>query len=152
MAFGPALVGALSLGSAGLQIMGGLTEAQGKAAGYRHDQDRAQRLAMAARTAAYETDANLREEMLRTLGQISAIRSAAGHDPSSPTGMAIEAEETRQSDRQRRIKVSNLESQATQYDRDASFFGYAASHALDVGRLKAFSTGLTSLAGLAKAA
>lgn len=152
MAVAAPVVTGLSLGATGLQIMGGLSDAEGKAAGYRQQQDKAQRLSRSAKTAADETDAQLREELLVTLGNMNAIRSAAGQDSSSPTTLALEAEEIKQSDRQRRIKTGNLQAQAAQYDRDALYFGYAGSSALGTGYLNAFSTGIKSLAGLSKAA
>lgn len=143
-----ALPAALAIGATGLQVMGGLSAAQGQAAGYRYAQDRAERLELNAKTAANETDTQLREELGRTLGQIQAIRAAANTDGSSPTAIAIEDEETRQSDRQRRIKVGNLNAQASQYGADAEYYGYAGGQALQTGYLNAFATGIKGLAGV----
>lgn len=140
----------LTLASTGLGVLGSLSQAGATASGYAYMEAKAQRQQKAALTAADQTDAFLREELNTTLGNISAIRAAAGTDPTSPTEAAIMANETRVSDRARRIKVGNLTSQAAQYGADADYFGYAGSMALDTGYLNAFSTGLKGLAGLGK--
>ena len=146
MAVGPLL----TLGQVGFGAAGAIAKGAGDAAGYRHAEDKAQRMALAARTAADETDAQLREELTTTLGNIEAIRAAANIDPTSPTGLAIMDEEQRVSDRQRRIKVGSLKAQATQYDRDAAFYGSMAGPALGLGFLNAFSGGIKTLAGLGR--
>jgi hypothetical protein len=144
------IAAALSAAPLALSAFGSITEAQGKAAGYRQAEDKAQRQAMAARTAADQTDTALREELATTLGNIASIRAAANIDPTSPTGLAIAEEERRQSERQRLIRTGNLRAQATQSDRDASFNRYAASNAMTSGYINAFSQGIKGLSGLGR--
>ncbi len=147
---GPELVVATTLASAGLQVAGGISKARGEAAGYQYKEAQAQRQAFAARTAADQTDAGLRDELSVTLGNIAAIRAAAGVGADSPTGMAIEDRNATISDRQRRIRVGNYMTQADQSDADARYFNYAAGSALETGYLNAFGTGLKSLSGLSR--
>lgn len=136
---------ALPIIGMGLQVAGGIMGSQGQAAGYRHAAAQAERKALAARTAADETDASLRGELMTTLGNIRAIRAAAGVLPDSPTGLAIAAGEEKESDRQRLIKVSSLIAQSKQYSDDASFYKSAASTALSTGYLTAFGKGISGL-------
>lgn len=125
-------------------------QGQGQAAGYRYRQDQAERLALNAKTQANQTDTQYREELNTTLANIDAIRSAAGQSLNSPTALAIEDNETAVSNRQRRIKVDNLNSQATQYGRDAQYFEYAGGAAMDMAYLNAASAGIKTLSGLSR--
>ena len=148
MAFGAGLTGLMSIGSAGLQIMGGMSAAQGQSAAYQYQQERAQRMQRNALIQADQTDAHLRKELASTLGNISAIRAAAYTDSTSPTQLAVEDEEMKVSGRERQIRVGNLRSQAESYAADAEYFGYAASQAMSTGWMNAFSTGIKTLAGM----
>lgn len=139
-----------SLVGTGLQVMGGIEQARGQAAGYQYREAQAQRQAFNARTAADQTDAFLRDELAVTLGNIAAIRAAAGVGADSPTGQAIIAKEQDISDRQRRIKVGNIQSQADQSEADARYFNFAASNALSTGYLGAFGKGLKTLSGIGR--
>lgn len=143
---GPLAVG-LALGGTGLQTAGEVSKGRGQAAGYQFQEAQAQRKAAATRTAADQTDAAYREELTTTLGNIGAIRAAAGVDPSSPTTAAIMEHETMISDRNRTIKVGNLTSQAESYDDSAEYYRYAAESALDTGYLSAFGTVIKGLGG-----
>jgi len=107
---------------------------------------------MAARTAADQTDTQYREQLDQTLGRINAIRAAAGADWRSPTGNAILEEERRQSDRRRLIDVGNQRAQASMYDDNAEFYGWAADNAQSMGMLNAFTAGIRGLSGLASSA
>jgi hypothetical protein len=145
-----AVAAPLAIAGTGLQIMGGLSAANAQAAGYRHSAAQAERRALAARTAADQTSAFMRDELTTTLGNIEAIRAAAGVTLDSPTGMAIYEREKKESDRQRNVKVGNLLSQAAMSDSDADFYRYAAGHAESMGILGAFGRGIGGLSGLAR--
>lgn len=132
----------------GLQAGGAFMEGQGKAAAYQYQEDRAQRMALAARTSADQTDSFLRGELQTTLGNINAIRAAANTSSNAPTALAISENERDESERQRRIRVGNLRAQATQYERDASYYSYAAGNALGLGTLNAFTKGISGLSGM----
>ena len=96
----------------GLQTLGGVLQAHGQAQGYQQAGQGAA-AARAASTAADQTDAALRDELETSRGNIATLRAAAGIDSSSPTSLALIAENREESDRQRRIKVGNLRAQAS---------------------------------------
>lgn len=145
---GPELAVGMTLASAGLSVASGAMQGKATAAGYAQKESQAQRTAFAARTAADQTDSQLRDELSITLGNIDAIRAAAGVGADSPTGQAIRERETTVSDRQRRIKVGNLISQADASDSDALFYRSAQSSALGLGWLSGFAGAMKSLSGL----
>lgn len=136
--------------AAGLEVVGGLLEAKGKAEGYKYSEEKARRQAAAARTAADETTAQLTDELSTTLGNIQAIRAAAGADSASPTALAIMGKETEVAERQRRIQVGNLYAQAEQSELDRRYFRSAASSALLAGTVGAFARGAKTLAATGK--
>ncbi|BEV44423.1 hypothetical protein [Afipia carboxidovorans] len=144
----PVAIG-LSLAGAGLSAAGEISKARGQAAGYQFQEAQAQRKAAAARVAADQTDAALREELTTTLGNIGAIRAAAGIDPSSPTTDAIMQRETLISDRNRMIKVGNLNSQAEANDDAAGYYRYAAESAMNTGYMSAFASVIKGIGGAA---
>ncbi len=134
-----------SLASAGLSVASGIEQGQATSAAYKQKEADAQRVAFAAKTAADQTDSELRDELHVTLGNIDAIRAAAGVGADSPTGQAIRERETEVSDRQRRIRVGNLLSQADQSTADAAFYNSSASSALGMGLLSGLAGGFKSL-------
>lgn len=140
-----ALPVAMALGSTGLTVAQGVMQGKATAAGYAQKESQAQRTSFAARTAADQTDSALRDELSITLGNIDAIRAAAGVGSDSPTGLAIAGEQGTISDRQRRIKVGNLTSQADQAASDATYFKAAQSSALDMGWVTGIAGGFNKL-------
>lgn len=138
----------LALAGTGLQIMGGLQGAAAQEAGYRHAEAQAERRALAARTAADQTSAFMREELNTTLGNIMAIRAAAGVTSDSPTGLAILEGQREESNTQRLIKVGNLKAQASMSDADAAFYRFAAGSAMQSGYLNAFGRGLSGISSM----
>jgi hypothetical protein len=149
----PAPIGmGLQLGGLALSAVGGLQAAKGQAAGYQYAAAAADRKARAARTAADETDAALRDELQTTLGNIEAVRAAANVTPDSPTGIALLNRETDVSDRQRQIRVANLRAQGAQSESDALFYRYSAGAALQAGQLGVFGKTLSGLAAIGRAA
>ncbi len=139
---------AFTLASAGLSVASGISQGQGQAAAYKAKEAAAQRQAFDARTAADQTDSALRDELHITLGNIDAIRAAAGIDSTSPTGQAIAENEAKVSDRQRRIRVGNLLSQADQSEADARYYNSAAGSALGMGLLGGVASGFNKLSAL----
>lgn len=138
----------LSLASAGLTAASGAAQGMGMSASYKQKESQAKRLEFASRTAADQTDAQFREELDKTIGNIEAIRAAAGVSGNSPTSDAIREGEEKASDRQRRIKVGNLLSQADQSAGDASYYSSAAGTALGLGALQGLAGGFNRLAGV----
>lgn len=131
----------------GLSMIGGMQSASMQAAGYRHAEAQAQIRALNARTAADQTSAFMRDELQTTLGNIYAIRAAAGAG-SSPTEMALVEREREESERQRLIKTGNLRSQASASENDAAFYRYAAGSAMQSGMFSALGRGLSGFSGI----
>lgn len=125
---------AITFGSSVLQAYGSAEStratAEGKAREYEFKAQQAERQARAARTAADQTDAFLRDELTTTLGNIEAIRAAGGVAAGSPTSEAILAREEDVSERQRRIKVGNIKAQAAESEEGARFYRDAATRSL----------------------
>lgn len=142
----PVAIG-LSLAGTAMTAAGDISKARGQATGYQFQEAQAQRKAAAARVAADQTDVAYRENLTTTLGNIGAIRAAAGVDPSSPTTDAIMQHETMISDRARMVKVGNLNSQAESDDQAASYYQYAANSALNTGYMSAFASVLKGVGG-----
>ncbi len=140
-------VSAVSLVSMGLGAAGSLTQANGQSAASRHAAQGAVYAAQTARINANSTDAYYRDDLRRTLANISAVRASAGVTPDSPTGVAIGEEQARVSDNQRMAKVVGLRAQANQDDADAKFYEGAASQYQTMGLINA-GAGVTG--GLAK--
>ena len=103
----------------------------------------AERDAMVAKTQAAQTDTALREELNRTLARIGTIRASANVGLDSPTTQAVMDEQRRVSDRERRIRVENLDIQANAKRDEAAFRRSAANMALVGG-------GLDAVTGMAK--
>lgn len=103
----------------------------------------AERDAMVAKTQAAQTDTALREELNRTLSNISSQSASAGVGLDSPTRQAIMDEQRRVSDRERRIRVDNLNMEANAKRDEAAFRRSAANMALVGG-------GLDAVTGMAK--
>lgn len=115
----------------------GESQAQGYAAAV------AERDATVAKTQAAQTDTYLREELQRTLGNISAIRASSNVGTDSPTTAAVMDEQRRVADRERRIRVGNLEMESRAKQDEARFRRSAAKMAL-------FGGGLEAATGMAK--
>lgn len=111
---------------AAFMLAGGLIQTQGAAAGQQWEAQKAQRAAEVGRVQADQVDASYRRELNSTVASIRAFRASSGAAINSPTGMAIEANEARKSDRDRRIEVGNRRMQATQDEADARFRKSAA--------------------------
>jgi hypothetical protein len=129
-----------------LETASGIMKAKGEAEGLAFKASQAMVAARAGKTAAAEIDTHLRDELKTTLGHIDAIRASSGIDPSSPTTQAILSNESRISERQRRIKVSNALSQATEDARSSSFLRGAGRDAFLYGTIGAVGRGFSQAA------
>lgn len=127
--------------STGAGILGARSEAQATAF-------RSGEAAVAARQgkiAANETDAALRRELDTVIGNIRSIRASAGIDPNSPTTRAILAEETKVSDRERRIRVGNIMAQVGSDERAAKTLARSSRDQWLYGTLGAVGRGFTTV-------
>jgi hypothetical protein len=144
----PIAIGA-SLGSAALSGYGKIQGAKGTKAADEMQAARLERAAQYATGAAAETDANLRQKLNLSLGNIDVVRAAAGLDPSSPTTAALRDRTSYLSDTDRNIRVGNI---LAQRDEDLASAGYlhkAGSYALKMGYLNAAASVLRGVAGTA---
>lgn len=137
---------ALAFTAAAASVAGGIGKAASEKAGmdFKASQDKVQ--ARNAEIAADQTDAQMRENLAITLGHIKAVRASAGTDPFSPTGDALLEGEKDTSDRERLIRVSNLEGQAAESRRSADFHRQAGRAALLYGSIGAVGSGAKMLA------
>lgn len=94
---------------------------------------------------AAETDAQLREELSSVIGNIRAIRASSGISPDSPTTQAIIDEESRVSERQRRIQVFNELAQAQSDRRSAGQLRRSGREQFLYGSLGSVGSGLMTL-------
>src|SRR6185436_12335901 len=97
------------------------TSAQGEKAGADYKASKAARAAAFGRVQADQTSAALTEELTTTLGNIDAIRAAAGIDPTSPTSAVIRQKQEDVSNRERNTRVANILEQAQQNEFDANY-------------------------------
>lgn len=120
-----------------LSGVSGVVGAMGASAGQKWEGEKAKRAAEVGRVRADQIDATYRDELNSTIANIRAIRSSSGASVASPTGMAIEADQQRISDRDRKIDVGNQRMQANQDEQDAKFRKSAARMTLIGGVAKA---------------
>lgn len=128
-AAGSTISAASAIGGA-LTGVAGIVGAMGQSAGQDYQAAQAERAAQVGRVQADQIDANYREELNSTIANIRAIRASAGVGANSPTGMAVEAEQQRRSDRDRRIDVGSRRMQANQDEADADFYRSSARTSL----------------------
>lgn len=133
----PIVVAGASLASTGMSAYGQLQSGKANAAGSAYQAEKARQAAEYARLQADQTDVQMREELRTTLANIDAIRASAGTNPDAPTAVAIRANETRVSERERGIRTLSLRQQANQYDADAQFYRQAAKAQLRAGYIGA---------------
>jgi hypothetical protein len=134
----------LAAGAAGLNYEGTVSKGKGEQAGDNAQADRLDRQAEYGRAAAAETDAQLRENLNVSLGNIDAVRAAQNTDPTSPTTAALRDRTAYIGDRARSIQVGNLNAQADQNESDADYLRQAGSFALSNSRVAALSGVLSS--------
>lgn len=138
--------GGSSILSIGLSAYSSVLKGQGEQASANMRADKLEQAAAYGKVQAAETGAQLTEQLNTTLGNIDAIRAAAGIDPTSPTTAAIQDKQSFVSDRQRSTTVNNILQQARQNEADATYMRSAGSFALKQGWL---SAGIDVAKGLA---
>lgn len=126
-----------SLASIGLGAASSIEKGRGTQAADEYQAQRAEQAAEYGRTKAAQTDAQTRENLNITLGNIDAVRAAAGVDPSSPTTAALRDKTVELGDRARVTQVDNILAQATQDQNDAAYLHQAGRFAYGMGELSA---------------
>jgi hypothetical protein len=129
--------GGMSLASAGLSAYSTLLQAQGTA---NADEFQAEKLQVAATYGdlkAVQTGGQMTRNLTQTLGNIDAVRAAAGTDPTSPTGAAMRDNAENIGTQNKEITVNSILQQSTQDRSDAAYYQSAASGALFAGDIGA---------------
>ncbi len=145
-AMGEPISTALMVGAGALQIGSGVAQAAGDARAAAFKGQQADAAARAGRVAAAETDTALRDELRGVISNIRAIGASSGVDPNSPTTAAIIANESAASERERRIRVANIERQADSDAASGRFFRQQGRDAFLYGSAGALSRGFSTLA------
>lgn len=129
-----AIVGAVA------SAAGTVVSAVGQAEAASAEAQRLETNAVLARAKADETDTRLREEMEGTLGNIRAVRAAAGLSLDSPSQIAIEAEERRRGERDIQTHRANARAEADSMRSAAAAKRRGAQMSMIAGGLNAAST------------
>jgi len=118
------------------QISAGFSENSAKRAeAAQYDQN-----AKAALTAADQSEAMRRQDLMSTLSAIDAVRTSRNLDVASPTGMAIAAQRTRRAEQGINTENLNYRTQAQSYKTQAGISRTEGSAALLGGFLKGGSS------------
>jgi hypothetical protein len=119
-------------------------QGEGAQAADQYQAQKAEVAAQYAKTAATQTDAQMRENLNTQLGNIDAVRAASNVDPTSPTSQAVRDRTAFIGDRSRSIQVGNIMAQASQDEADSQYLNSAGSYALNMG----IASGITNAAGM----
>lgn len=145
--YGPAASGS-SIASIGLSAYGAILQSRGTQKADEFKAERLERAAAIGRTAATQTAAQYSEDLVKTLGNIDAIRAAAHTDPTSPTGVAVRERADYLGTRAKTAAVANILAQSDQQEADARYLRYAGKEALLAGKISAASTILKGISGM----
>jgi hypothetical protein len=129
---GPASIASLALTAASDVTKGSATQAADD-----FQADRAQRAAEFGQVQASLTDTTMRENLNTTLGNIEAVRAAAGIDPTSPTTAALMDRNEALSDRQRMAAVGSIKAQSAEDLASADYLRKAGDFAVTQSYLSA---------------
>lgn len=140
--------GGNSIASVGLQTYATLLQAQGTATADSYQSDRLETAAQYGELKATQTGAQMTRNLNTTLGNIDAVRAAAGADPNSPTGAAFRDNQETLGNEKRGITVDSLNAQALQDKNDAAYYQQASQSALMSGDISAAAGVAKAVAGI----
>jgi hypothetical protein len=144
---GSAIAAPLSFATLGLSAASEVMKGEGQKSADDFKAAQQERAATYGRLKAQQTDSQMLEQENTQLGNIDAIRAAAGGDPTSPTTYALKDRAQSLGNRNRSIAVDSILAQAQQDDADANYMKQAGDFALTSSYLNA-GTGIGK--GLAK--
>lgn len=147
MASAGAIAGPASIASIGFSAASDIMKGEGTQAADDFQAARAERAAQFGMLQATLTDTTMRENLNTTLGNIEAVRAAAGIDPTSPTTAALEERSTHLSDRQRMAAVGSIRSQAAEDQASAKYLREAGDFAVKQSYLAAATDVAGGLSG-----
>jgi hypothetical protein len=145
---GASPAGGLSIASAGLSAYSTILQGQGVAAADEFQATKLESAAVYGELKATQTGGQMTRSLNQTLGNIDAVRAAAGADPTSPTGAAFRDNQEEIGTTQKTTTVNSILAQATQDKNDAAYYKSAASDALFAGEISAaagIAKGLASM-------
>jgi arginine utilization protein RocB len=142
-----AVAAPLAIASSGLSIASGFLKGDADQAADEYQAQKARTAAEYAKTAADQTDAQMRENLNTQLENIDAVRAASGADPTSPTSEAVKGRTAMIGDRARSIQVGSIMAQAQQDEADANYLEQAGQSAYDMDVLGGFTGAAGKLAG-----
>jgi hypothetical protein len=145
---GGSSAGGNSLASIGLSAYATILQSQGVAAGDNYQAAKLDQAAQYGDLKAVQTGGQMTRQLNQTLGNIDAVRAAAGADPNSPTGAAFRDNQETIGATNRGIAVGSILAQANQDRNDAAYYRSAASDALFAGYIGAGAGIAKGLAGL----
>jgi hypothetical protein len=140
--------GGMSLAGAGLSAYSTILSSQGTANADDYQAEKLQTAATYGDLKAVQTGGQMTRNLNQTLGNIDAVRAAAGADPSSPTGAAFRDNQEAIGNNNRAITVNSILQQSTQDRNDAAYYQSAASGAQTSGIIGAVG-GLATAVGKA---
>lgn len=120
----------IAFATAGLSAASTVMKGAGDKAAADYKAARLEQSAQYGRLSAAQTEAQMGEDLNQNLGNIDAIRAAAGADPFSPTSVALHKRAEFVGDRQRTTTVNNILRQASQDEADANYMKQAGDYAL----------------------
>lgn len=138
-----------SIASVGLQTYATLLKSQGEATADTYQADRLDTAAQYGEVKASQTGAQMTRNLNTTLGNIDAVRAAAGADPSSPTGAAFRDNQEAIGNNNRAIAVDSIHAQDIQDQNDAAYYRQASSNALMSGDISAAAGVATAIGKVA---
>lgn len=144
---GGSAAGGNSLMSIGLSAYSTILQSQGTASADEFQASKLESAATYGELKAVQTGGQMTRQLNQTLGNIDAVRAAAGADPNSPTGAAFREDQQNVGTQQKTTTVDSILAQATQDRNDAAYYKSAASDALFAGDISA-AAGIA--AGIAK--
>jgi hypothetical protein len=127
---GSAIAAPLSFATLGLSAASDVMKGEGQKSADDFKAAQQERAATYGRLKAQQTDAQMLEQENTQLGNIDAIRAAAGADPTSPTSYALKDRTQFLGDRNRSTAVDSILAQAQQDDADANYMKQAGDFAL----------------------
>lgn len=143
---GPAAIG-FSLAATGFKVAGSLASGAAKAQGAEFQAQQAENQAQYGQIKATQTNAYMEDNLQKTLGNISAVRSMTGTTSDSPTGAAVTNYSEFLGDRDRTQAVANIENQVTADQQGAAFYTHSAKNAIMGGFLGAADNLASGLSG-----
>lgn len=140
--------GGNSLTSIGLSAYSTILQSQGVAAADDFQATKLESAATYGELKAVQTGGQMTRSLNQTLGNIDAVRAAAGADPSSPTGAAFRDNQEDIGTTQKTTTVNSILAQSLQDRNDAAYYKSASSNALFAGEISAAAGIAKGIAGL----